>query len=204
MVETLTEPLKGDAVYLGTDGYNRSSSLIQETPLTRAAYDEQTKDYTYMDYNLSPDILRDLMTNISLSIFNDGQHLTSTSVTTETYRLSYVFKSPWRLIAVYAADLIVTAIFLLLGLIAMFQNGVAATPGGFLQILCTTTHEHGTLNRLARQACSGGKEGMSEHLKKLKVRFGEIVDVNEDLRFAAFGTEEETSLLVNKRAHGGM
>ncbi|KAL3301466.1 Purine catabolism protein PucG [Colletotrichum asianum] len=204
MVETLTEPLKGDAVYLGTDGYNRSSSLIQETPLTRAAYDEQTMDYTYMDYNLSPEILRDLMTNVFLSIFNDGQHLTSTSVTTETYRLSYVFKSPWRLIAVYAADLIVTAIFLLLGLIAMFQDGVAATPGGFLQILCTTTHEHGTLNRLARQACSGGKEGMSDHLKKLKVRFGEIVDMNEGLRFAAFGTEEETSLLVNKRAHGGM
>ncbi|KAK2732113.1 hypothetical protein CKAH01_02059 [Colletotrichum kahawae] len=204
MVETLTEPLKGDAVYLGTDGYNRSSSLIQETPLTRAAYDEQTKDYTYMDYNLSPDILRDLMTNVSLSIFNDGQHLTSTSVTTTNYRLSYVFKSPWRLIAVYAADLIVTAIFLLLGLVAMFQNGVAATPGGFMQILCTTTHEHGTLNRLARQACDGGKEGMSEHLKKLKVRFGEVMDRNEDLRFAAFGTEEETSLLVNERAHGGM
>ncbi|KAF5516063.1 hypothetical protein CGCS363_v001357 [Colletotrichum siamense] len=186
--------------------------ISNEKPLNATAlfypnlfYGEQrAKDASLYGRNLSPEILRDLMTNVSLSIFNDGQHLTSTSVTTETYRLSYVFKSPWKLIAVYAADLIVTAIFLLLGLIAMFQNGVAATPGGFLQILCTTTHEHGTLNRLARQACSGGKEGMSEHLKKLKVRFGEIVDMNEDLRFAAFGTEEETSLLVNKRAHGGM
>lgn len=96
---------------------------------------------------------------------------TATSVTFKVYKPSYVFKSLVRLIAPRVSALRVTAVFLVLGFDAMLQNNVAVDPVGFTQILCTMTHNDGTLNRLAREACLGGSEGIPKELNGLEVRF---------------------------------
>lgn len=72
-----------------------------------------------------------------------------------------------------------------------------------MQLLCTTTHGDGTLNRMAREACLGGNESMSAELKKLRVRYGEISGGDSRLSFVAFGTEDETSPLVKGRVYDG-
>lgn len=135
------------------------------------------------------------MKNISISIFNDAQDEFSTMVNYIEYEPGYIFVNRPRLIAAYGGALLVCLVFILLGFGALIQNGVSASSGSFMQILCTTTHTDSAITQIARKACHGGAEGIPEDLSKLEVRFGEVTNEVDGRKYAAFGTVEETEVL---------
>jgi len=136
------------------------------------------------------------MKNVTISMLNDSEDKISTVITASNYRSAYVFKDRIRLVGAYGGALIACLAFLLLGFGALLQNGTSASSGGFLQIMCTTTHGDGTMNKLAKGASLGGDVGVPMDLKNLNVRFGVVTGRAGETRHAAFGTVEDTEPLV--------
>jgi hypothetical protein len=94
--------------------------------------------------------------------------------------------------------------FIVLGLYSLYANGVSATDGGFLQLL-TTTRGSKVIYKAARGGCLGGDENIPEELKKIRVRFGELINENSgsESRIAGFGTEGEVVTLRKGGMYGG-
>lgn len=135
------------------------------------------------------------MRNVTISVLNNNSDdVTDTEITYVLYEASYVLRNQIRLIAAYTAALAVSLAFILAGLIALFQNGTPASSGGFLQIMCTTTHGDGVMNQLAKEASLSGGNIVTKDLSDLKVRFGIVA--NGERRHAAFGTVDETEVLL--------
>ena len=178
------------------------NTIIVETPLASPVFngtvDYSNSDYAYtfsdIVFGLTPAVVEGLMKNVTISIFNNAQHSTITGVEVTTYKSAYVFKDQFRLIVSYASALIVCLVFVLLGFMALVQNGTAASSGGFYQFLCTTTHSSGAMNQLARETSLRNTEHVPKELANLKVRFGMVGDGGR--RHAAFGTAEEIRTLV--------
>lgn len=135
------------------------------------------------------------MKNITISVLNNNeQDWIDTATTYVRFEAAYVLNSQFRLIDAYAAALVVSFVFILSGLVALFQNGIPESSGGFLQILCTTTHGEGIMNQLAKLASFGGASGVTKDLSDLEVRFGVVA--TGERRHAAFGTLDETETLL--------
>jgi hypothetical protein len=166
-----------------------------------------TSDRTFstLKFNLTPQMLEELMHNVTLSLFNRATNLTLVNVITEPHEQAYVFQYPVRLIGPYAAILVAALCAVVYGLLALVRNGVAATSGGFLQVLCTTTNRNSHLNQVAAGACLGGNESIPPELEKMKILFGEVRD-EESLaglrKRAAFGTVNETVPLMKGAEYG--
>lgn len=97
----------------------------------------------------------------------------------------------------YIVCLTISIPFLYLGIASLRYNGVSAIEGGFLQILMTTTGSK-TLEKAAAGGCLGGDENVPEELKKMKIRFGELVGFESHkgtVKRAGFGTEDEVIAL---------
>lgn len=172
------------------------NTTIQETPLADPVYDALTFSNKDIYFKLSPSIVEQLMRNVTISMLNDAKTNTTTEVTTTVYKAAYEFQDKPRLIVVYAVTLGVCLIFVLFGLFALFQNGTPAYSGGFLQILCTTTYGESLMNHLAKEASLQGTENIPEDLAHLKVRYGLVTDSGSEKKYAAFGTVEETEILL--------
>lgn len=93
--------------------------------------------------------------------------------------------------------------FIVMGCLALFENGVSAMDGSFMQIIATSTGS-ATLDRAAAGGCLGGDESMPQELKDLKVRFGEFVGRDEPGRIkrAGFGVESEVRKLQRGENYG--
>lgn len=65
----------------------------------------------------------------------------------------------------------------MLGLDALYKNGVSASSGGFLEILCTMRGSP-TLNGLAAKGSLGGDENILKELEKLQIMFGKLSGKN--------------------------
>jgi hypothetical protein len=191
-------------IYIGNGegGTFVGATLARETPFANAVYNSSAMDYSGLYFNLSPSILEELMRNLTISTLNDADNNLAAQTTSYIYKNSYVFQSPFRLIAAYAAALATLLPFVIAGFAAMVHNGVSASQGGFFQILCTTAHGS-TVNQLARQACLGGEHGLPKELKELEVRFGEVRS-EDGARITAFGTVEETAPLQRGARYGGI
>jgi hypothetical protein len=108
----------------------------------------------------------------------------------------------------YAIVIVVTLIFLAVGLITLLENGVASDTG-FSRIMVTTRNP--TLDGLSVGACLGGDPFPTE-LKKTKLRFGVLdpgsVDGTwsgvEGAGHCAFGTEAQTSMIIKGRRYAGL
>jgi hypothetical protein len=137
------------------------------------------------------------MRNVTISFLNNADSTVDAVVTSFVYKTSYVFQSPRRLVIAYAVALVGFFPFIIVGLAAMLHNGVSASHGGFLQILCTTTASASIVNHLSRKACLGGEENLSSELLDLEVQFGTMQD-EHGLKFAAFGTKEEVAKIRNE------
>lgn len=136
------------------------------------------------------------MKNITISFLNYEQDEISAPTTTVTYQPAYVFENQLRLVASYAGALALSFAFILLGFIALLQNGTPASSGGFIQIMCTTAHGDGIMNRLARESSLTGGNSASTDLSNLKIRFGVVADSASERKCMAFGTVEETEVLL--------
>lgn len=107
-----------------------------------------------------------------------------------------------RCIIPYLACLGLSVPFLLLALFSLHQNGVSAIQGGFLQML-TTIIGSDTLRKAAAGNSLGGEENVPEELKRLKIRYGELLGGNtrDYIRRAGFSTTEEVGPLRRGVAH---
>ncbi len=181
--------------HAGSEKYFTTNTIIEDTWWAAFEYNRTGGLYTDVSFNLSASIIEDLMKNITISVLNDNtEDSINTATTYVVYEAAYIFKNQARLIAAYAGALVVSLAFILAGLVALIQNGTPASSGGFLQIMSTTTHGDGVMNQLAKEASSTGASSATKDLSDLKVRFGVVT--NGQSRHAAFGTVDETELLL--------
>lgn len=86
----------------------------------------------------------------------------------------------------------------------MRHNSVSTIDGDFLQILVTAATGETAIEKAARRSCLDGEENIPEELKRLEVRFGELVAIDN-----AMGSEPkmhvaelETHLRQPRNAEG--
>lgn len=171
------------------------NTIIEDTNWAESNYNRTSAPYTDLSISLTASVVEELMRNITISILNyNTQDIVTAPAHSTTHETAYVFSKRLRLIAAYASALGVASVFVLAGLIALYQNGTPASSGGFLQIMCTTTHGDGVMNQLAKQNSLGPSSSVTRDLSRLKVRFGVVT--NSDGRHAAFGTVDETEVLL--------
>ena len=89
--------------------------------------------------NDSEELLNEFLFNVTISTLGLGAWHTMAEVN-ETYFVTlYRFSQTTQFYLPYALCIGITAAILILGMLALKKNGVAATDGGFLQVLMTTT-----------------------------------------------------------------
>jgi hypothetical protein len=123
------------------------------------------------------DLLNAMLANITVSAiphFN-AVWTTRADVTTETTINIYAFSRPANVILPYTLALALALPCLALGLLALRANGVPAVDGGFVQLLATTRGTSETVDRLAAGACLGGEHNVPRALKRLRLRYGELL-----------------------------
>ena len=161
-------------------------------------FNTQRDNYTRAEYegpvfDVSQDVLNDALFNATISAaLQLGYWNTSVPISSTNYFNVYSFANPKQLIIPYFACLLLSTPFLLLGLFSLHRNGVSAIQGGFLQML-TTTIGSDTLREAAAGSSLGGEENVPEELKRLKIRYGELIKsgADGDVRRAGFGTKDE-------------
>lgn len=132
-----------------------------------------------------------------------GRWNTSTNATVLTVVNVYSFSRPLNLLIPYFLTLFLSLPFIILGGIALINNGVSALDGSFIQIITTSTGSS-ILDKAAAGGCLGGNESVPEELKDLKIRFGEFIgrDGPAGIKRAGFGVEGEVKVLKKGANYG--
>ena len=132
-----------------------------------------------------------------------GEWNTTSNATVYTEINVYSFSRPLNLILPYFIILLLAIPFIIIGGIALHNNGVSAIDGGFIQTIATSTGS-AVLDRAAAGGCLGGEESIPRELKDLEIRFGEIIDREEPGRIkrAGFGVESEITELKRGDNYG--
>jgi len=150
--------------------------------------------------------MRNVVVSISLVPTGSRVHLVKKKVNQTLLKDGYTLGNQSGFLG-YVVPLAVSLSFIAGSFFVLCENGVSA-DSGFLQIVCTTSGAHGSMNLLAKQACLGGRADLPKELVDLEVRFGEIrgkqqIEGNETApRMAGFGTLEETTLLRRGAQYG--
>lgn len=156
------------------------------------------------DIVITEELLNEHLFNLTVSMMSAfGTWTTLTNSTRYNTVNVYDFSSPLNLILPYFASLALAVPFIVLGLWALWKNGVSAIDGSFMQIVTTTTGS-AVLDKAAAGGCLGGDESMPKELKDLEIRFGEIIDREEPGRVkrAGFGVEGEVTSLKKGDSYG--
>jgi hypothetical protein len=106
---------------------------------------------------------------------------------------AYHFENKLALILPYSLSLALAIPILVLGFIALYvqNHGVSAISGGFLQLLMTTTGRTSIETVVTKGSGTlGGYENVSEELREMEVRFGELIEVSGE-------DQKETDTLLN-------
>jgi hypothetical protein len=151
--------------------------------------------------NITEDLLNDVLTNITLSAISLGTWWDMVPVTTARYRSTYSFANPINLIVPYSICLAAATIFAVIAIWSLWHNGIPAADGGFLQIMMAT-RGNTAMERLVLRERILAIDSLSEELKSLKIRYGELV--TEEVQGIeggklGFGTMEETLSLRKGR-----
>jgi hypothetical protein len=152
-------------------------------------------------YNITSDLIQELLQNITISMLTLNQANISTKVQQTDFVNVYAFPHPLNLILPHFLSLALALVVVIMGGLALLSNGTSAN-GGFQQILCTTS-ESKMLHRAAVGGCLGGDENVPEGLRKLKVLFGELDSVDlSGIRQAGFGFVGEAHQLMQGQTYG--
>lgn len=160
-----------------------------------------------VELNITEEGLNQLLGNLTLSMMPTlALWYETVNVTKSVSQNVFSFSHPINLILPYFLSLLLALPFLIIGTVALIQNGVPATDGGFIQILSTTTGSP-TLQQVAAGNCLAGEEHPSRQLRDLKVRYGELVDLQVRVggtvvRRAGFGTDDEVGPLRKGEKYG--
>ncbi|KAF7953504.1 uncharacterized protein EAE97_000903 [Botrytis byssoidea] len=211
-----------------------NGTIISRTPLNTAFTHYTTNSSANPSFVITQNALNALLQNITLSAsLSYSLWSTPTNTSMLTLHNIYSFSQPLNLLLPYFLSLLLSLPFLILGLWALVQNGVAAQDANFTQLLCTTSSlsapppTPGLSNRtssmaipsqlrtLTQAACLGNTESLSKPLKELRIRYGELKNPNGnpgmgnsipivDIRRAGFGLENEVEPLVKGGNYGVM
>ncbi|KAF7960778.1 hypothetical protein EAE96_000451 [Botrytis aclada] len=211
-----------------------NGTIISRTPLNTAFTHYTTNSSANPSFVITQNALNALLQNITLSAsLSYSLWSTPTNTSIPTLHNIYFFSQPLNLLLPYFLSLLLSLPFLILGLWALVQNGVAAQDANFTQLLCTTSSlsapppTPGSSNRissmaipsrlqtLTQAACLGNTESLSKPLKELRIRYGELKTQNGnpgtgnsipmvDIRRAGFGLENEVEPLVKGGNYGVM
>ncbi|KAH7342451.1 hypothetical protein BKA65DRAFT_291977 [Rhexocercosporidium sp. MPI-PUGE-AT-0058] len=160
-------------------------------------------------FKITQDLLNEMLMNVTMSTITAYDFWNTTvNVTVDNLINVYKFSRPLNLIVPYSASLLIALPFIVLGLWALYQNGVPATDGGFIQLITTSTGSR-KLRNAAAGGCLGASENAPSALKNLRVRYGEVMGSEGDrkgrvVRRAGFGTEDEIRPLVKGAKYGVM
>jgi len=126
-----------------------------------------------VNLDITEEGLNQLLGDLTLSMFQTLQLWNQTVNATKLISQNvFSFSQPVNLILPHFLPLLLTLPFLIIGTLALIENGVPATDGGFIQILNTTTGCP-TLQHVAAGNCLAGDEHPKQ-LRGLKVRYGEL------------------------------
>ncbi|KAI8932498.1 hypothetical protein NX059_010680 [Plenodomus lindquistii] len=173
------------------------STPLKGTVFETARFKDDNTDW-YFDprtaLNITEELLNSVLTNITLSVLSLETWWDMVLVNTTRYRSTYSFANPLNLILPYSICLLAAAIFAVIAIWSLWQSGTPAADGGFLQIMIAT-RGNTEMERLTLRERLGGVDDISEELKSLKIRYGELVTENvlgTEGRRLGFGTAEET------------
>jgi hypothetical protein len=121
-------------------------------------------------------------------------------VTTTRYRSIFMLTNPLNLILPYSICLAAAVAFAAIAMWSLLRNRMSAADGGFLQIMMATRGDT-EMNRRILEEGVAAIDDMSDELKNLRVRYGELV--GEEIlgvggRQFGFGTADVT-LSLRKR-----
>jgi hypothetical protein len=144
-------------------------------------------------------LLNQVLANIAISAISLGLWWDEIPVTFSRYRSLYRFSDPLNLIVPYSLCFTAAVIFAAIATWSLLQNGIPAADGGFLQIMLAT-RGNTEMNRRVWEEDATTVEDMSDELKNLKVRYGELLVEGEveGIR-RGFGTVDETASLRKRR-----
>jgi hypothetical protein len=164
----------GDIYWNGFDETGpQNGTIVANTAINRRPNNFNISDAP--DLIIDQDILNEMLQNITLSLMNTFPLWSIEVNATQTvFRNVYSFSNKLNLLLPYYVSLAVALPLLALGGLSLYQNGVSATDGGFLQIL-TTTSTSKALNAAASGGALGGQESVPEELRDLKIRYGELI-----------------------------
>jgi hypothetical protein len=119
-------------------------------------------------------LLNEALANITISSLALNKHFESVNGTSTRVFNVYHFENRLSFYLPYGLCLLFTLPVLVLGLLALHHNGVTAIDGGFVQLLMTTTGQTKIEDAIGA-GCLGGEENIPNELKRMRVRFGEMV-----------------------------
>jgi len=140
-------------------------------------------DRSYDCPAFDPEMANELLINTTISALALNQRFDIVNGTeTRTFNI-YRFENKLAFFLPYGLSLALAIPILVLGLIALYvqNHGVSAISGGFMQLLMTTTGRSSLEAVVTRGSGTlGGYENVSEELRRMEVRFGELVEVSGD------------------------
>jgi len=150
--------------------------------------------------DITEELLNNALTNITLSAISLRLWQERIPVNITRYQSTYSFANPLNLILPYSICFPVASIFAGIAIYSLLRNGTPAADGGFLQIM-TTTRGNTEMERLVLRHDLTKMEKLPMELRRLKVRYGELVgsDVPEFEGRAGFGTAQETISLRKRK-----
>lgn len=162
-----------------------------------------------MIFTVTEDILSTLLANLTFSIMATINSWNQTiNVTQFPCQNFYAFSNPNNLLLPYFLTLIIVLLFLIIGTLALYENGIPAIDGGFVLILSTTTGSC-RLQQAAAGNCLGGDADNTalERLMDLEIQYGELVDMKVEvegcvIRRAGFGVKDEVAPVKKGEKYG--
>jgi hypothetical protein len=109
------------------------------------------------------------------------------------HRNVWRFSRPLNLILPYAVSLAMSLVFSIISLRSLWDNGFSAADHSFAQVMIATKDTQ--LTRMVAQEGCTSVDNMSENLKGLKVRYGQLMTGPQDGSSGTqkgFGTVDET------------
>ncbi|KAF3039746.1 hypothetical protein E8E12_006952 [Didymella heteroderae] len=139
---------------------------------------------------MSEAILNEALANITISALSlNLWHDFIEGKDTRVYNV-YHFQRHLNFFLPYGLCLLCALPIVVLGILALRHNGVSAIDGGFLQVLMTTATGQTKMEVAAADGCLGGHENVPDTLKKLRVRFGELITTDQASKHAKRGNAD--------------
>lgn len=155
------------------------TSILPVSVFNRNISEPMYEQSTYGGYyKVTEDLLNEVLANVTISALSLNTRYDIVDGFANKTVGVYQFRGKVSFYLAYGLPLLLTIPVVVLGLAALQHNGVSAIEGGFVQLLMTTTG-YSELHNVAAKGCMGGQENVPKDLMKLKVRFGELLDVSQ-------------------------